>query len=240
VDGVAALGLQHRGRAVVAGLDVARARGGDEDDDVAARDQGSDLVAHGLAGDVERLPDVGQPVGADDRLALHERAVGVVGEHRNTLVHGILDRALERILVDDGHGNSVRFRGDRGVQVGRHLGDGGGLRAAPLRSGQTEQRGRVGQAVLGWREERVGGDVIDEPELPLGRGREIARHVLAGARVAVRRRRAGRDQRGRGRGRAEQAGALEQLAASGPVLHIEALNGLVDYRVDFVFHLDLR
>ena len=167
-EGVAALGLEHRGGTVVAGLDVARARGGDEDGDVAAaRHEGEDLLAHLLAGDVQRLPHVGQPVRADDRLAVLERAVRVIGKDRNARVHGILDRALERVRVDDGHGNSVRFGGDGRADVGRHLGDGGGLRAAPLRGGQTEQRGRVGQAVLGGREELVRGDVINEPELPL-------------------------------------------------------------------------
>ena len=240
VDGEALAG-QHRGRAVVAGLDVTGARGGDEDGDVAAtRDEGEDLRPQLLAGDVQGLPHVGQPVRADDRLAVHERAVRVIGQDRNTRIHGIHDRALERIRVDDRHGNSVRFRGDRRAHVGGHLRDGGGLRPAPLRRGQTEQRGRVSQAVLGGGEKLVRGDVIDEPELPLRGSGKIPRDRLAGARVAVRGRRTGRDQGRRRCRRAEQSRAFEQSAASGPVLHIEGLYGLVDYRVDFIFHLDLR
>src|ERR1700760_1016974 len=232
VEGVAALGLEHRGRTVVAGLDVAGARGGDEDGDVAAtRHEGDDLLPHLLAGDVQRLPDVGQPVRADLGLAVGERAVRVVGEHRNTRVHGIHDRRLERIRVDNRHGNSVGFRGDRRADVSGHLRDGGGLRTAPLRGGQTEQGGRVGHTVLRRREELVRGDVINEPVLPLRRAREIARDLLGRARVAVRGRGAGRDQRRRCRGCAEQSRALEQLPPSGPVLHIEALYGLVDYWV---------
>ena len=61
--------------------------------------------------------------------------------------------------------------------VAHHLRGERGLRAAPLRGGQAEQRRRVLEAVLGGHEERVRGDVVDVPELP-GRGlREVARRA---------------------------------------------------------------
>ena len=43
--------------------------------------------------------------------------------------------------------------------------------------GMPEQRGSVSEAVLGGHEERVRGDVVDEPEVPRRGLREVARHV---------------------------------------------------------------
>ena len=63
----------------------------------------------------------------------------------------------------------------------------GWVDSAPVQAGvrQAEQRGGVLEAVLGRGEERVVRDVVDEGELPLGRGREVARGSLAADAVDV-------------------------------------------------------
>src|ERR1700689_956547 len=65
-------------------------------------------------------------------------------------------------------------------------------RTGPLRRGQAEECGGVGEAVLGRREEGVRGDVVDEPELPGRRLREVPRRVLGGGAPGALRRAARR------------------------------------------------
>ncbi len=72
---------------VDAGLDVELARRCDEERHVAAADEVDDPLAHVVAGQVEILTDVGQPV---------VRGIGVVAEDRDTLAQGAVRRAVER------------------------------------------------------------------------------------------------------------------------------------------------
>src|ERR1035438_9517580 len=98
MHGVAA--AEHGHRAVVAGLDVAGAWRGDEDGDLTTtRDQRLDLLAQLLAGDVQRLADIGEPVRPDFRDALDDETVGVVAEYRDARVHGVRGRGGERRVV---------------------------------------------------------------------------------------------------------------------------------------------
>ena len=70
-------------------LDVGRARGRDEQRDLAAvGEQLDDVLAHLLAGDEQVLADVGQAAGL--------RLVGVVGDDRDPGGERLLDRGVER------------------------------------------------------------------------------------------------------------------------------------------------
>ena len=163
--------------------------------------------------------------------ALRDETVGVVAEHRDARVHRVRCRGGERGGVDPCVHDPGRLGGDRGVEVAHHLRGQRGLRAAPLRGGQAEQRRRVLEAVLGGHEERVRGDVVDVPELP-GRGlREVARRPLR--RIAARAGpAAGGEQPGRGRRGADQPSAAEQPPPGRPVLHVESVDRFFDLGVD--------
>src|SRR5579872_439454 len=119
-----------------------------------------------LSGQVERLPDVGQPVAADDGRAVLVDPVGVVGDHRDARVHGVRHRAGEGGFRDLRERDPGRLGGDRGVHEADHLREARAGRSAPLRGRQAEQRRCVGVPVLCRGEELVRVGVVDEPELP--------------------------------------------------------------------------
>ena len=147
-------------RAVDTGLDVARARGGDDTgDQVALADQaaGDDPLRGGGAGGEVVLPDVAQPVVA--------RLVGVVGDHRDALGQSVVDRLIEGRGVDQGGGDAVDAGGNGCVYGGDHVGGERGRGTCPRRCRYAEDGGRVLQPVDRGREERVGGHVVDEREL---------------------------------------------------------------------------
>lgn len=164
--------LDRRSRAVDPRLDVQLARGGDEQPDMAAADQIDNFLAHLEAGFVEILPDIGEAL-----IVAVGRRVGIVGKYRNAGLQGGVGRAVEGFGVDDGDGDGIGLAGDGGVHRVHHLADHGGLRAGPLVIA-TEIGARVLDAILRRHEERVGGDVIHEYQLPalmLGQGARFRR-----------------------------------------------------------------
>src|SRR5918992_2974892 len=100
-------------------------------------------------------------------------AVGIVGDHRDTIVQGLLDRVVESHGIDDRDGYAVGIARDSSIHRVYHLRDDRFLRARPLvRS--PEQSLRVLDTVQGRYEERVRGHVVDEDEVPFRRVRKIA------------------------------------------------------------------
>src|SRR6202007_3007356 len=99
------------------------------------------------------------------------------GDHGDARLQRAVDGRDERGGRDDGGRDARRTGRDRGVEGRQHGGHGrvGGQRAGPGGHLDAEQGGRVLEAVLGRGEERVVRDVVHERELPLGRGREVAR-----------------------------------------------------------------
>ena len=162
--------LDRVGGAVDPRLDVQGARGGDEADRLAGFEaRGDRPLAELEPGVVQALADVGQAAGA----GVVHGAVGVVGDDRDAGRQRLVDRLVEGVLVDHRERDPVRLGGDRGVRGVDHLGHDRVLGTGPLELA-VEQRAGVLGAVLGRGEERVGGDVVDEHELPLRRRREVA------------------------------------------------------------------
>ena len=149
--------LDRGDQTVDAGLDVELARRGDEERHVAAADEVDDPLAHVVAGQVEILADVGQPV---------VRCIGVVAEDRDSLAQGAVRRAVERRQRYEANRDAVCLGRDRRVHRVHHLADVGRLGSRPLVAGAKE-RARVLCSVDGRDEERVRRDVVDEVELPL-------------------------------------------------------------------------
>ena len=119
---------------VDARLDVELARRGDEERDVAARDEVDDPLAHVVAGQVEILADVRQPV---------VRGIGVVAENRDAPAHargsvGPLNAVRETRQTAMPAALAVIA----GVERVDHLADVGCLRSRPLVAA-AEQRARV-------------------------------------------------------------------------------------------------
>src|SRR5215207_4295506 len=196
-------------RAVDAWLDVQRAGRGDEQRDLAGRDQLDDPLAHLDARQEQVLADVGEAV---------VRRVGVVGDHRNPRVERPVGRVVERLGVDQADGDAVRLAADRGVHRVDHLADVRGLRARPL-EGRVQQRARVLRAVLRGREERIRRHVVDEDELVLRRDGEVAGAALGGGRpvvVVVAGLAAGGERAGEGDAAARERAAAQEGATTEP------------------------
>ena len=100
-------------------------------------------------------------------------AVGVVSDHRDTIVQGLLDRLVEGYGIHDTDGYAVGVARDGSIHRVDHLRDDRFLRARPLRRSPKESL-CVLDAVLRRHEERVRGDVVDEDEVPFWRVREVA------------------------------------------------------------------
>src|SRR5215210_974218 len=100
-------------------------------------------------------------------------AVGVVGDNRDTVVQGLLDRLVESDRVYDRDGDAVGVAGDGGVHRVDHLRDNRLFRARPLRR-RPKERLCILDTILGRYEERVCGHVVDEDEVPFRRVREVA------------------------------------------------------------------
>src|SRR5215217_3696727 len=100
-------------------------------------------------------------------------AVGIIGDDRNTVVQGFLDRLVESDRVYDRDGDAVGVARDGGVHRVDHLRDHRLLRARPL-GRSPEQSLRVLDTVLGRHEERVRGHMVDEDEVPFRRVRKVA------------------------------------------------------------------
>ena len=151
-------------RPVDARLDVQLARRGDEQRHLALADDLDDPLAHGEPGPVQILADVGHPgVGC----------VGVVREDGDPGVERLLDRVVERLEVDERHGDPVGLGGDRRLEGVDHLADVGGLRAGPLGRREAEHCRSVLDAVSRRDPELVRRHVVDEHEVPLRRLREV-------------------------------------------------------------------
>ena len=130
------------------------------------------MLAHLLSGQEQVLSDVRQPCVAG--------GVRVVGDDRDPRRQRLRDRCVERVQIDERDADPVHPRADRAVEPVDHLGHVARLRAGPLVRA-AEQLARVGSAVLGRGEERVGGHVIDERELVRLTRAEDARGVCAAA-----------------------------------------------------------
>ena len=88
-------------------------------------------------------------------------------------VERLLRRFVEGVQVHQRNRNAVDLLRNRRVHGVHHLGGDRRLRSRPLRAA-TKHRTRVGDAVLGRYEKRVGGDVVDEGEFPHRMGRQTA------------------------------------------------------------------
>src|SRR5215210_9152945 len=155
-------------RAVYARLDVELSRRRYEERHQTLPDEVDDPVPHLHAGLEEVLPDVSQR-----GIGPRPLAVGVVGDDRDTLVEGLLDRVVERNRVHHRHRYAVGVARDGRVHRVHHLPDDRLLRARPLRR-RPQQRLRGLDAVLRRHEERICSYVVDEDEVPLRRVREVA------------------------------------------------------------------
>ena len=109
--------------------------------------------AHLLAGEKEVLADVGQPSCL--------RFVGVIREERDPGGQRRLHGLVERGRGDQGTRDAVGLARYGAVDRVDHLADVARRRTRP-RVRAAEQLARVGRAVLGRREEDVGGDVVDQ------------------------------------------------------------------------------
>ena len=96
--------------------------------DLALADELDDALAHRHARPEEILADVGHP---------GVRGVGVVRDDRDPGIERRLDRVVERLEIDDRHGDPVGPAGDRRFEGVDHLGDVG---TSPSRSTGTSCR----------------------------------------------------------------------------------------------------
>src|ERR1019366_10380641 len=94
-------------------------------------------------------------------------SVSVVGHHRDALLEGVGDGGVEGGGIDYRGGDPVYPGADRGVDVIHHGGHVGARRPRPLVA-HLEQGAGVREGVGGGNEEWVGGDMVDEGEIPVG------------------------------------------------------------------------
>src|SRR4028118_424657 len=127
-----------------------------------------DPVPHLDPGLEEILPDV-----RGRRVVLPGLAVGVVRDHRYVLIERPLDGIVEGLRIHYRHRDPISVPRDGRVQRPPRLPHARRLRPRPLRL-RPEQRLRVFDAVLRRHEEGVGGHVVDEDEVVLGRLGKVA------------------------------------------------------------------